>query len=465
MKFLKYLLLLLTLSLSADTTITITDCNASDVKAYGSPVTLIKVKSTCTVDMGTGNKAPNKIISSSSVAEGEIATLNGSTITDPDGTITSYRWEQKRGETVELTNGDQSIATFPTPNQGQELIFWVYVTDNDGAVTFSSFRVNTLEPLANEAPIADAGADDTFNENQLVTLDCNSSTDVNDNIESRVWTQTAGTAVTIILPEQGIASYNPPDVSSPTELIFQCEVTDTGALSDSDTVTHTIEAVSTGVVYYVSDCGPSADDDCIEGDDANDGQSKANALKTYDAAQDLFAGLDSGDEIRWARGGDFVVAGSNLWVNDNTEGADPLIVSDYTPTWGSGDENRPIITQVGNPTPFLLSDGGGANSDGGYIFSNLDIRCVSQISPSAGFIFGNDVDDLTIDNVNVDGCYLGVHSQTSNTCEEGDSNCNGRNDNIIVRSSTFSNNKRAGFFGHGDDLVIEDNIFTNNGAG
>ena len=125
-RHLKYLLLLLTLSLTADTTITITDCNASDVKAYGSPVSMIKVNIACTVDMGTANKVPNKIISSSSVAEGETATLNATGVTDPDGTISSYEWVQKRGETVELTNADTSIATFTTPTYGQDLVFWVY---------------------------------------------------------------------------------------------------------------------------------------------------------------------------------------------------------------------------------------------------------------------------------------------------------------------------------------------------
>ena len=466
MKLLKYILLFLTLNISAvEVTIVATCPSVNDVKAHGNPITMIKLKSTCTVDMGTGNKAPIKIISSSSVAEGETATLNGSTITDPDGTIVSYQWVQKLGETVQLTNGDQSIATFPTPDQGQELVFWVYTTDNDSAVTFSSFTVTTLAPLANEAPIANAGADDTFNENIIATLNCNASTDVNNNIESRVWTQTVGTAVTIILPEQGIASYTPPDVSSSTPLTFQCEVTDTGALSDTDTVVHTIEAVSTGTVYYVSDCEAGKDDDCIAGSDSNDGLSMANAWKTYDKAQDIFASLDPGDEIRFAKGGSFLVAGSTKWINTSSTAENPLIIADYVPTWQSGDEGKPIITQTADSYVFSFRDGGSAEVEQGYNMLNLSLICTA-VDPiySAGVLISNDVDDVILDNLDIDGCNIGVYSNSGSTCSESAPTCNRANDRLTLRNSNITNSPGMGFLGEGNDLVIENNFFTANGT-
>ncbi len=470
MKLFKYILLfltlILTLNLSAvEVTVTINCPSVNDVKGHGNPITMIKVKSTCTVDMGTGNKAPIKIISSSSVEEGAIATLNGSTITDPDGSIVSYQWVQKQGDTVSISNDDQHTATFTTPLAGQALVFWVYTTDNDGAITFSSFTVNTLVPAANEAPVANAGEDESANENVIVTLNCNASTDPNNNIETYAWTQTAGTAVSIVLDDQAIASFTPPDVASSTPLTFQCEVTDAGALSDTDSVVKTIEAVASGTVYYVSDCEAGADGDCIAGSDANNGLSMANAWKTYDKAQDIFASLDPGDEIRFAKGGSFLVAGSTKWINTSSTSENPLIIADYTPTWQSGDEGKPIITQTADSQLISFRDGGSAEVEQGYSVLNLSLICTA-VDPvfSTGILISNDVDDVLMDNLTVDGCNIGIYSNSGSTCSESAPTCNRLNDRLTLRNSTIINSVGMGFLGEGNDLVIENNTFTANGS-
>ncbi|MCP4413542.1 MAG: hypothetical protein GY808_13370, partial [Gammaproteobacteria bacterium] len=219
-----------------------------------------------------------------------------------------------------------------------------------------------------------------------------------------------------------------------------------------------------GVTYYVSDCGPGADIDCVTGNDGNDGLTPETAWQTYDKAQDMFAYLESGDEIRFAKGASFTVVGSNLWANNNTAGANPIIVSDYAPTWGSGDEGKPYINQTSNAPVFnMLNTNSISLLDGNWIFSNLSLHCDSNVNSSSGITYGMDVDDLVIDNMTIDGCYIGIHSMTWGSCEVGNSACNGINDRITIRNSTLIDNRRAGFFGHGSEFVLENNTFTNNG--
>lgn len=462
------LLLLLTFSLSADGVATVTGGTRCIITQVSEVMFTVPLNCTTVLSGANTNEAPVPISTTvSSAEEGASVNLVGTSSTD-DGSIVAYLWEQSiaaTGDTISISNAATATGSFTAPASGQTAEFFLYVTDNEGALSSLYVPVEITVPAVNQAPVADAGVASSHNENTIVTLDGSASSDVNSNIESCVWSQTGGTAVTIVLTEQCIATFTPPDVASPTPLTFNLLVTDTGALFDNDSVIKTINAVTVGTVYYVSNCLTGADVDCVAGSDANDGLSMANAWQTYDKAQDIFASLSSGDEIRFADGGSFTVAGSNQWVNDNTLGADPIIVSNYTPTWQSGDELEPIITQASASPVFSLNNSGAAMTDGGYTFRNLDLECSNPASPSSGITFGNDVDDLVIDNVDVEGCRLGFFSQISGTCEQEDLTCNARNDRYTIRNSNIINNPGSGMFGHGDDIVIENNTFVNNGDG
>ena len=75
------------------------------------------------------NAGNNQIVES-----GEITTLDGSMSTDPDGTITTYQWEQISGDLISLENTTDPVLTFSAPdtNQSLELVFRLTVTDNRG---------------------------------------------------------------------------------------------------------------------------------------------------------------------------------------------------------------------------------------------------------------------------------------------------------------------------------------------
>ena len=93
-------------------------------------------------------------------------------------------------------------------------------------------------PEGNEAPIANAGDDQTVNEADTVTLDGSGSTDPEGNIEDYLWTQLAGTPVVLDDPYEFQTTFTAPLVGVSGEtLTFQLEITDDEGLKDTDTIT------------------------------------------------------------------------------------------------------------------------------------------------------------------------------------------------------------------------------------
>ena len=90
------------------------------------------------------NQPPVAVISApASVAIGTRVTLDGSGSSDSDGNITSYRWQQTDGPTVELAGGTSVQASFTAPsvNGDTSFVFSLTVTDNAGAQGSSSVTV------------------------------------------------------------------------------------------------------------------------------------------------------------------------------------------------------------------------------------------------------------------------------------------------------------------------------------
>ncbi len=113
-------------------------------------------------------------------------------------------------------------------------------------MTTGGFNLNYLDVTApaNQAPIANAGADRSVNANTLVTLDGRASSDP-DNKPSPLtyaWTQVSGTAVTLTGANTSQPSFTPSAAGSYT---FRLTVSD-GALSASDDI---VVTVTSGVVY------------------------------------------------------------------------------------------------------------------------------------------------------------------------------------------------------------------------
>ncbi|OYR51709.1 hypothetical protein DJ74_03285 [Halorubrum sp. Ea8] len=111
-----------------------------------------------------------------------------------------------------------------------------YTIDNIGSAAL------TVEG-ANEQPTADAGADQTVDEGDEVTLDASGSSDPDGDSLSYVWSETTSSGVTLDDDTSATPSFTAPDVESETTLNFEVEVSD-GSATDVDSVNVTVQPVN-----------------------------------------------------------------------------------------------------------------------------------------------------------------------------------------------------------------------------
>lgn len=160
--------------------------------------------------------------------------------TDPDGTIASYNWTEEGGSSATLTNATSQTLTVTVPGSGT-FTFRVTITDNGGAIDYDDV-VLTVNPAAvNQAPTANAGA------NQTITLPVNSlnlsgsGSDPDGTIASYLWTKTSGPSATITNATSSTVSLSNLVEGS---YVFRLTVTDNGvpspALSAFSEVTVTV---------------------------------------------------------------------------------------------------------------------------------------------------------------------------------------------------------------------------------
>ena len=179
-----------------------------------------------------------------SVNEQLAVNLDASASDDGDGTIASYSWTQTVGTTVTLANSTTITPSFtsPTTTATETLTFQVTVTDNEGgtATDVVSITVNAV----NADPIANAGVDQSVNEQITVNLSGLASDDSDGSISSYSWTQASGTAVTLANTTTATPSFTSPTTTATETLNFQVTVTDNEGGSATDAVSITVNAVN-----------------------------------------------------------------------------------------------------------------------------------------------------------------------------------------------------------------------------
>ena len=162
---------------------------------------------------------------------GHTVTLDGSA-SDPDGDAISYMWNQTSGPSVILSDNAALSPSFAAPASMATMTF--EITASDGWLSHTDAVAITV---VNYPPVASAGADQTVQLGDTVTLDGSASRDPDNDIISYTWKQTTGPAV--VLSDDAASSPTFTAPSSAGMLTFELTVSD-GYDTDTDTVTITV---------------------------------------------------------------------------------------------------------------------------------------------------------------------------------------------------------------------------------
>ena len=196
------------------------------------------------------------------VDEAMEVTLSGRNCVDLDDGIATFAWQQTQGTPVALSDPTAAETSFIAPDvdvEGQALVFELTVTDHSGAVATDGCIVNVS--WVNEAPTAQAGADQTVTEGQTVVLDGSNSVDPDNGIALYQWRQIQGPVVTLSDSTAVRPTFPAPDVDlQGMSLLFELTVTDGGGLQDTD---RCIVTVGWSNTQPVADAGP--DQQVVEG--------------------------------------------------------------------------------------------------------------------------------------------------------------------------------------------------------
>jgi len=207
------------------------------------------------------------------VNEGSVVNLDGTGSSDSDGTINVYSWSQTAGPVVTLAGANTASPNFTAPSVATDtvLTFELTVTDNDGAIATDSVDITVQN--VNQLPAANAGIDQTVNENDSVNLDGTASSDSDGSITTYSWTQVAGPVVTLTGATTATPGFTAPAVTTDTALIFELTVTDNNGGNATDTVVVTVQNVN-----QLPTANAGVDQTVNEGDSVNlDGSSSTDS--------------------------------------------------------------------------------------------------------------------------------------------------------------------------------------------
>jgi hypothetical protein len=169
------------------------------------------------------------------------AHLDGSKSYDPDGTITTYRWNQSAGKSgVTVSNSNTATPTVLGLQPGS-YTFTLTVTDDDGATGQDSVVI-TVDNAGTASLVANAGNDTTIAAPvSSVQLSGAASTSVTSTIAGYSWSQVSGPANAELNTPDGVSTSASGLVATGL-YVFRLTVTD--AQGDTASATVTVQVIS-----------------------------------------------------------------------------------------------------------------------------------------------------------------------------------------------------------------------------
>jgi hypothetical protein len=165
--------------------------------------------------------------------------VNGSSSSDPDGTITTYLWTKISGPVTYTITSPGSASTTITGLIAGVYVFRLTVTDNDGATDDDDIQITVNEEPGNASPIAVAGSDQAITlPINFVTVNGTASNDPDGTITDYLWQNISGPATyTITSPTTAITTITGLVAGT---YVFRLTVTDNDDAIGSDLITITV---------------------------------------------------------------------------------------------------------------------------------------------------------------------------------------------------------------------------------
>jgi hypothetical protein len=174
--------------------------------------------------------------SNQSVNEGSTVSLSGSGSTDPDSDALTYKWTNTQGILLDLT--DPAKPTFTAPEVTKNTDFTFYLQVSDGSLESEVVKVVVNVKQVNQAPVANAGSNQSVNEGSTVSLSGSGSTDPDSDALTYKWTNTQG--ILLDLTDPAKPTFTAPEVTEDTQYTFTLVVNDGQVDSPSDVVVITV---------------------------------------------------------------------------------------------------------------------------------------------------------------------------------------------------------------------------------